>query len=136
MLFRGACYRLAPQKTGDLEQGMIDLENMQRNARRASSLLKALSNEHRLMILCKLGIGEWSVGELEEVVGLSQSALSQHLARLRRDGLVRTRRDAQTIYYSLSDDEATKVIQAVYDVFCATPGDAETDAEKEPATVP
>ncbi len=96
----------------------MDISQMQQNAQRASALLKALSNEHRLMILCKLAIGEWSVGELEEVVGLSQSALSQHLARLRRDGLVKTRREAQTIYYSMAGEEATRVIETIYEVFC------------------
>ena len=75
----------------------MEIENIQANARRASTLLKAMSNEHRLMILCQLQNGERSVGELERLVGLSQSALSQHLARLRRDQLVRTRRVAQTI---------------------------------------
>jgi len=64
-------------------------------------LLKAIANERRLLIVCALKKGERSVGELEEIIGLSQSALSQHLARLRSDGAVRTRRDAQTIYYSL-----------------------------------
>jgi DNA-binding transcriptional ArsR family regulator len=101
-------------------------------------LLKALSNEHRLMILCKLAIGEWSVGELEEVVGLSQSALSQHLARLRRDNLVKTRREAQTIYYSLAGEEASRVIETVYEVFCGTDdqsGGAATDKTPVPADV-
>lgn len=72
--------------------------------------LKALSNERRLMIICALKKGESSVGDLEDVVGLSQSALSQHLARLRRDGAVSTRRDAQTIYYSLKCDRMKSVM--------------------------
>ena len=76
----------------------MQTETLQENAREASILLKAMSNEHRLLILCQLVPGEKSVGELVRLVGLSQSALSQHLARLRRDNLVRTRRDAQTIY--------------------------------------
>ena len=79
----------------------------------ASALLKAMSNRHRLMVLCELWNGERSVGELERIVGLSQSALSQHLARLRRDKLVRTRREAQTIYYSLAGDEAAALIRAL-----------------------
>ena len=66
----------------------FNIEDMQRNARRASTLLRAMSNERRLLILCYLASGERSVGELEELVGLSQSALSQHLARLRRDSFV------------------------------------------------
>ena len=76
----------------------MNLEKLQDNTRRASGLLKAMSNEHRLLILCQLEGGEKSVGELVRLVGLSQSALSQHLARLRRDSLVRTRREAQTIF--------------------------------------
>ena len=96
-----------------------NLEDLQENARRASTLLKAMSNEHRLMILCQLSTGEHSVGELERLVGLSQSALSQHLARLRRDNLVQTRRSAQTIYYSLKGDEASTVIETLYGLYCA-----------------
>lgn len=95
-----------------------DLETLQDNARRASALLKAMSNEHRLMVLCQLGAGEKCVGELEKLVGLSQSALSQHLARLRRDDLVKTRRNAQTIFYSLKGKEAIAVINTLYQLYC------------------
>ena len=77
-------------------------------------MLKAMGNPHRLVILCRLSEGPCSVGELEPVIGLSQSALSQHLARLRRDKLVTTRRDAQTIIYSLTDKRAATLI----DVLC------------------
>ena len=94
------------------------IHTIQENARRASTLLKAMSNQHRLMILCQLVPGEKCVGDLEQIIGLSQSALSQHLARLRRDGLVRTRREAQTIYYSLSGDEASAVIETLYGLYC------------------
>lgn len=97
----------------------MKFEELQANARRASALLKAMSNEHRLMILCQLAEGEKSVGALQGLVGLSQSALSQHLARLRRDKLVETRRRAQTIYYSLAGSEARAVMQALYDLYCA-----------------
>jgi len=97
----------------------MELEKLQESARRASTLLKAMSNEHRLMILCQLSQGERSVGEMERLIGLSQSALSQHLARLRRDGLVHTRRQAQTIFYSLSGDEAEAVINTLYGLYCA-----------------
>lgn len=96
----------------------VDLETIQNNARRASTLLKAMSNQHRLMILCQLVPGEKSVGELERIIGLSQSALSQHLARLRRDQLVKTRRSAQTIYYSLNGEEASAVIETLYGLYC------------------
>jgi len=104
----------------DDNQPVIDLERIQDNARRASTLLKAMSNQHRLMILCQLVPGEKCVGELEKVVGLSQSALSQHLARLRRDDLVKTRREAQTIYYQLAGEEASAVIETLYGLYCAT----------------
>lgn len=94
------------------------LKTIQANALRASTLLKAMSNQHRLMILCQLVPGEKCVSDLEEIIGLSQSALSQHLARLRRDTLVKTRREAQTIYYSLSGDEASAVIETLYSLYC------------------
>ena len=96
----------------------MDLEQIQDNAKRASKLLKAMSNKHRLLILCQLVPGEKCVGELEKIVGLSQSALSQHLARLRRDKLVSTRREAQTIHYSLAGEEASAVIETLYSIYC------------------
>jgi len=97
---------------------LINLEQLQTSARRASALLKAMSNEHRLLVLCQLLHGEKSVGQLERLIGLSQSALSQHLARLRRDNLVQTRRVAQTIYYSLAGEEASAVIATLYGLYC------------------
>ncbi len=96
----------------------MDVENIEKNVEEAATLLKALSNEKRLMILCALNKGEKSVGVLEELIGLSQSALSQHLARLRRDGLVQTRRDAQTIYYSMKDEAAKKVMTLLSEIYC------------------
>lgn len=106
------------------DEGLIEmeLEKLQDSARRASTLLKAMSNEHRLMILCQLLHGEKSVGELERLIGLSQSALSQHLARLRRDNLVQTRRQAQTIFYSLAGAEASAVINTLYGLYCGNEG--------------
>ena len=98
----------------------MELQRLQENARRASALLKAMSNEHRLLILCQLLSAEKSVGELERLVGLSQSALSQHLARLRRDKLVSTRRSAQTIFYSLHGEEVPEVMATLYKLFCGT----------------
>ena len=109
----------------------IDLERIQDNARRASTLLKAMSNQHRLMILCQLVPGEKCVGELEKIVGLSQSALSQHLARLRRDNLVATRREAQTIHYSLAGEEASAVIETLYGLYCGTPALVTYDDEEK-----
>ena len=108
----------------------MDLDGLQTNARRASNLLKALSNEHRLVILCQLIGGEKSVGEMVRRVGLSQSALSQHLARLRRDDLVRTRREAQTIYYSLSGHQARSVIETLQRLYGAADGDADDSRKK------
>ena len=100
----------------------MELEKLQQSARRASALLKAMSNEHRLLILCQLLHEERSVGELERLIGLSQSALSQHLARLRRDNLVQTRRAAQTIYYSLAGNEASAIIETLYGLYCQKNG--------------
>lgn len=87
--------------------------------RSATKLLKAMSNPHRLMILCQLLGNEKRVGELEHLTGLSQSALSQHLARLRRDKLVRTRREAQTIFYSAANNDVDQVIRVLHELFCA-----------------
>ena len=87
-------------------------------AHQASALLKAMGNEKRLLILCHLTEGEKSVGSLEKLVGLSQSALSQHLARLRRDDYVSTRRDAQTIYYSLKGNETVAVMKTLHYLYC------------------
>lgn len=95
----------------------MDVKEVERNIEVAVNLLKALSNEKRLLIICALYKGEKSVGELEEIVGLSQSALSQHLARLRRDGLVNTRRNAQTIYYSMNDKATEAVLKCLYDIY-------------------
>ncbi len=97
----------------------FDIADLRGSARRASALLKAMANERRLLILCCLAMGEQSVGSLEKQVGLSQSALSQHLARLRRDRLVTTRRAAQTIYYGLASDEVGAVMAALHAIYCA-----------------
>jgi DNA-binding transcriptional ArsR family regulator len=97
----------------------LDPARLGAKASAAAGLLRALANESRLMILCKLIEGERSVGELVAAVGLSQSALSQHLARLRADRLVRTRREAQTIHYRLASAEATRVMQVLADIYCA-----------------
>jgi DNA-binding transcriptional ArsR family regulator len=95
-----------------------DIDRMLGNAKRASEFLKAFAHESRLVILCILAQGEKSVGELEEDLNLRQPTVSQQLARLRAEGLVSTRRDGKTIYYSLASDEARTVIGAIYDVFC------------------
>ena len=96
----------------------LDLEAMRRNATDAVNLLKGLANESRLIIMCVLSEGEVSVGELNQRIKLSQSALSQHLAVLREQGLVQTRRESQTIYYRLADTAAMTIIELLHDVYC------------------
>ncbi len=91
---------------------------MQQNAADAVNLLKGLANESRLMIMCVLAEGEVSVGQLNSRIKLSQSALSQHLAVLREQGLVKTRRESQTIYYRLAETPAMNVIELLHDVYC------------------
>ena len=84
-----------------------------------ADLLKAMANSHRLLILCELNNGERSVSELEAVVPLSQSALSQHLAKLRESAIVSTRREAQTIYYALSDERVHSLMKTLHEQFCS-----------------
>ncbi|MBT7369083.1 MAG: winged helix-turn-helix transcriptional regulator [Gammaproteobacteria bacterium] len=96
----------------------MDLETMQASAQRASDMMKLLGHPHRLMILRELKMGEKSVGELSKSVGIAQSPLSQHLARMRYEDVVESRRDAQTVYYSLKEGEASQLIQAMYEIFC------------------
>jgi DNA-binding transcriptional ArsR family regulator len=93
-------------------------EKLANSAREASRFLKALANENRLMLLCILSEGEYSVTELEDILGLRQPTLSQQLARLREDNLVTTRRDGKAIFYSLSSEEARDVMDVVYKHFC------------------
>lgn len=95
------------------------MQELTSRSEEVAELLKAMSNSHRLLILCELSNGERSVSALEEIVGLSQSALSQHLARLRESGIVATRRDAQTIYYSLADTRVATLMSTLYTLFCA-----------------
>lgn len=105
-----------PVLTSDMSDAEID--QMVVNACEASNFLKAISHEGRLMILCFLSTGEKTVTELEELLSARQAAVSQHLSRLRVEGLVTPRRDGKTIYYSLADERSTKVLQVVYDLFC------------------
>lgn len=97
----------------------MEIRDLESHLDEAERLLKALANRHRLLVLCELHGREKSVGELHEAVGLSQSALSQHLAWLRADGIVSTRREAQTIYYSLASPEVTRLIAVLHEMFCA-----------------
>ncbi|MGE0387290.1 MAG: ArsR/SmtB family transcription factor [Gammaproteobacteria bacterium] len=93
---------------------------MRAHAQDAARLLRALANPHRLLILCTLGDGELSVGALNDRIDLSQSALSQHLAVLRADGLVATRREGQTIHYSVARGPALDVIHVLHGHYCTT----------------
>lgn len=95
-----------------------EFEVLFEQARKASDMLKALSHEVRLLILCLLSEGEKSVSELEDILTMPQAAVSQQLARLRMEGLVNSRREGRMIYYSLQDDEVSGVISALYDLFC------------------
>ncbi len=105
-----------------------ELDKMMSSASDASALLKAISHEGRLMILCHLVTGEKSVTELEELLHARQAAVSQQLARLRLEGLVKPRREGKTIYYSLSDDRPRQILEVIYDLFCTVP--------ERPATAP
>ena len=96
----------------------MDLDLMRENAGQAAGLMKLLGHPHRMMILCELKQGECSVTELSEKIGISQSPLSQHLARMRHEGVVSSRRDAQTVYYSLLGDEVAAVVSLLYDLYC------------------
>lgn len=96
-----------------------DIAQLERKAAEAADLLKLLANENRLLILCRLAAnGELPVGKLSAAVGLSQSALSQHLAKMREEGLVATRREAQTIFYHIADDNAARVLKLLKGMFC------------------
>jgi len=95
----------------------IDLARFEASATQAAALLKALSNEKRLMILCRLGDRELQAGALCPLVGLSQSALSQHLALLREEGLVATRREGQSIFYHIADPAVVRVIATLAEIF-------------------
>ncbi len=96
----------------------VSLRRLEKNADRACDLLSAMANTSRLMILCQLADSEKSVSDLQPLIGLSQSALSQHLAVLRRKHLVRTRRAGQSIYYSLASGEAASIMETLHAQFC------------------
>lgn len=102
-------------------QPEFDANQMRDAADVASELLKALSNQHRLLILCRLIDGEKSVGQLAEFLHIRDSTVSQHLALLRRGGIISGRRDGQTIWYSIENDVARQVVKVLYDSFCRPP---------------
>jgi DNA-binding transcriptional ArsR family regulator len=121
----------APRRLDPPPAAALAPDVMQAHAADAAKLLKALGNEQRLMILCHLLDGPLSVGELNQRVALSQSALSQHLARLRDLGLVSTRREAQTIYYSLPDGPVVRVMALMQEIYC--PPEAPAAGEPGPS---
>jgi len=96
----------------------MNIDAVKSKAGEAADFLKSMANDRRLIVLCELAKGERTVGELEAVAGLSQSALSQHLAKLREAKLVGTRREAQTIYYSLANPGVKRLIDVLYDLYC------------------
>ncbi|MCB9990270.1 MAG: winged helix-turn-helix transcriptional regulator [Rhodospirillales bacterium] len=113
----------------------MKISDVERNLAGAVTLLKALSNESRLKIICALYQGEKCVGELVGIVGLQQSALSQHLACLRQDGLVKTRREAQAIYYSIGDNAPLEILATLYRIYCQpedTAGQKNPGGSEEP----
>ncbi len=110
--------KAGPRETVVAPPITVRLRELQRSARRAAPLLKAMSNPSRLLILCQLAEGERSVGEIEERVGLSQSGISQHLAMLRREHVVTTRRDKQTVFYSLASQDVVELMATLHRVFC------------------
>ncbi len=99
---------------------MEDSRFLQEGAAKAAALLRAVGNEHRLLVLCLLiGHGEMAVGAIHEHIPLSQSALSQHLARMREEGLITFRRESQTLYYRIDNPDVLKLITALKDIFCS-----------------
>lgn len=108
------------------------LAALQTQAGEAAQWLRSLANERRLLILCNLLAGERTVGELAEPVGLGQSALSQHLARLRHESLVQCRRDGQHVYYGLADERVTRLIGLLHEMFCAGEAARPPGREEEP----
>lgn len=97
----------------------IGIAELERKAAEAAGLLKLLANENRLLILCRLALrGEVSVNELAGAVGLSQSALSQHLAKMREEGLLATRREAQTVYYRIANENGARLLGVLKTIYC------------------
>lgn len=114
MAIRQTLDQIPDQNSDDGGIGQLETQ-----AARVAGILKLLANENRLLILCRLAVaGEMPVGDLIQAVGLSQSALSQHLAKLRADGLVDFRRQSQTLFYRLADDQAARLLSALKDIYC------------------
>lgn len=102
------------------DHATFDLVRFEESASRAAALLRLLGNDRRLMILCQLAEGELSVGQLQARVGLTQSALSQHLALLREQHIVATRRQGQAIHYRITDQATMRLMATLADIFCAS----------------
>lgn len=103
----------------------MNMKGMEQSARRAADLMRALGNENRLMLLCQLVDGEKSVGWLADNLGVRQTVASQQLALLRRERLVESRRDGQTVFYSLASNDAERVIRLLYDIYCQPEAEGE-----------
>ena len=101
-----------------MSEVLIDMQHMQLAAREARQLLRVMSNENRLLLLCQLSQGERSVGELEEMLGIRQPTLSQQLGVLRSEELVQTRRDGKQIFYRINDPQTLQILQTLYDLYC------------------
>lgn len=104
------------------EENQVNPEQMASAAAHASELMRTLGHKDRLMILCHLISGEKSVGELAGLLEIPQSPLSQHLARMRKENLVTTRREAQSIYYSIASTEAERMVELMHELYCSEPG--------------
>lgn len=109
----------------------FDVSQFEASAAQAAKLLRALANERRLMILCQLADGERSVGQIQPLVGLSQSALSQHLAVLREEGIVASRREATSLWYRIADPAALKVVGTLAEIFCPPAENAAHDHDPQ-----
>jgi ArsR family transcriptional regulator, virulence genes transcriptional regulator len=114
----------------------INVDHMLTAADEASSLLKALANRHRLIIICQLSEQERSVGELAALLKIRDSTVSQHLALLRKDGLVTARREGQTIWYSIGSDQARELVRTLYRVYCVPVPPRVPSAQRKPPPPP
>lgn len=102
-----------------LQADQENIKKMQQAAEQACILMKTLSHPDRLMVLCQLKEGEKSVGEIAKMVGIAQSPLSQHLSKMRLQGIVKNRRSAQSIFYSLANEEVERIIDLLYSMYCS-----------------
>jgi DNA-binding transcriptional ArsR family regulator len=108
----------------------MNIQGLTEKSEEAAGMLAMLANPCRLRIMCELHKSERSVSEIEAVIGLSQSALSQHLAKLRGAGLVKTRREAQTIYYSVQDARVARLLAVLFELYCVNERAADGAAKR------